>query len=252
MVAGVVIAALLIAAVPFSGFAQTGNDQIGTGDELDCGNFLAGSEGGQEHAQDFYNADRQDLYGLDGPRGPNNDTVGEPDVPCETESDLGRESPAACGNFQEQSHAQALLDTVGGEDLYPLDLDNDGTACNGGDTAPPGTLGSSGAGAPDVLDENPLPSGEASALGVQESEGELPRHPYVAYIAAGGVPIGAHTFDLVSQGQVATASGESTPITRAQTADDGSRIHRGHDRQKAKHSKNSGGKKHKSKQHKKK
>lgn len=45
MVAGVVIAALFIAAAPFSVFVQTSSNQIGTGDELDCGNFLANSRG---------------------------------------------------------------------------------------------------------------------------------------------------------------------------------------------------------------
>ena len=46
--------------------------------DLDCEDFTY-----QEDAQDVYNADPSDPHGLDGPKGPDNDTRGTPGLACE-------------------------------------------------------------------------------------------------------------------------------------------------------------------------
>jgi hypothetical protein len=130
-----VSAAAQSSGTPVSAAAQS-SGTLGTSAAINCGNFLPASEGRQQHAQAVYDADSSDPYGLDGPKGPNNDTRGEPGIACETESDLGTASPASCQDFLPateggREHAQALFDQAANGDPYLLDIDGNGIACDG-------------------------------------------------------------------------------------------------------------------------
>jgi hypothetical protein len=146
----VALVLMLLGNLPAPVVAQTSNS-LGISAELNCGNFLPASDGGQQHAQAVYDADPSDPYGLDGPPGPDNDTTGEPGVACETPEDLGTEPPATCQDFLPASeggreHAQALFDSAGTGDPYSLDADGNGIACDDG---------TGGADEPDPLDGTP-------------------------------------------------------------------------------------------------
>ena len=64
--------------VSFIGTGMPPAPPIRIGDDVDCDYF-----DWQEQAQHIYLADLSDPFGLDGPPGPDNDTVGEPGVACE-------------------------------------------------------------------------------------------------------------------------------------------------------------------------
>ena len=120
------------------------------GDLYDCQDFAF-----QEDAQEVYNQDTSDPYGLDGPIGVA--FTGEPGVACEELPSRGTggepmtQQPTApttgggneftdldCVDFATQAEAQAVLN----QDLsdpHGLDADNDGFACEEGDPGTPTT-----------------------------------------------------------------------------------------------------------------
>ena len=222
VIASVVLTTLLLGYMPVPVGAQS--DVLGPSNaQVNCPNFLPASEGGQQHAQEVYNSDTSDPYGLDGPVGPNNDTRGEPGVACETESDLGTESRATCQNFRETRHAQALLDAAGRNDPYDLDPDRNGVACDGGgggdletlDGVPPSTRGTTV-----VVSTGAIDTGESLEARLEARfaalEAEFAEFEARAANGFGRFPDSEDEATVGGQGTTVVVSTSQQPVTVAQ------------------------------------
>lgn len=207
VVAAVALAAIVVMAASLSVVQAAAQER-----RPNCENFLD-----EDDAQVVFSADPGDPFGLDG-SGEHNGKA------CEYEDAFGSAPLVDCNDLKDHPEIAGALHEHSikkyGEDRYGLSP----CAIPEAQDAP--------------LTGSDAPTSEAPSIGMAVSSSFT--HPYVAYMAEGGVPIGAHTLGLVTRGQAAVGASDGQQASTAQAAADESPRERKASRRKAKRDKKAG------------
>ena len=211
-------AVVALALVCFSGSAVclfSVNDAAAQDLRPNCSNFID-----QDDSQVVFDADTSDPFGLD------ESNQGDVTTCQQSAGDFGTDLPLVdCSDLRDfPDIATTLYDyslSKYASDRYNL------ASCTGD-----GVSGEA------PVEPMAVPGELVDPVGLPVATQPASVHPYVTYVLAGGVPIGANAFGIVAQNQRATDGNDQTAA--AQTAVSNDRRHARHNKKHRKHGKDNG------------